>query len=144
MDIDQALAVSASGLDAQKTRLNTIASNLANVSSTRTAEGGPYRRRDVVFKSVPVQETFQAAMDSSLENNQGVEVSDTVLDQRPFKRVYEPQHPDADPDGFVSYPNVNPAEEMVNMLSALRSYEANVTAMNATKSMAMKALEIGR
>jgi flagellar basal-body rod protein FlgC len=144
MDIDQALAISASGLDAQKTRLNTIASNLANVSSTRTEEGGPYRRRDVVFKSVPVQETFQAAMDSSLENNQGVEVSETVLDHRPFKRVYEPQHPDADPDGFVSYPNVNPAEEMVNMLSALRSYEANVTAMNATKSMAMKALEIGR
>ena len=143
MDIEQALAISASGLDAQKTRLNTISSNLANVNSTRSTNGGPYRRLDVVFTAVPVGESpsVSTSTDPALH---GVEVTQVVPDQRPFKRVFEPQHPDADQDGYVSYPNVAPMEEMVNMLSALRSYEANVTAMNAAKSMAMKALEIGR
>jgi len=138
MDLEQALAISASGLDAQKTRLNTVASNLANVNSTRTPQGGPYRRLDVVFSSAPVQ-PGDAASDP-----QGVHVSQIVPDTTPFRRVYEPQHPDADKDGYVSYPNVAPMEEMVNMLEALRSYEANVTAMGATKTMAEKALEIGK
>ena len=144
MDIEQALAISASGLDAQKTRLNTISSNLANVNSTRSTNGGPYRRLDVVFTSVPVGESSLPAPSTVDPALQGVEVTQVVPDQRPFKRVFEPQHPDADQDGYVSYPNVAPMEEMVNMLSALRSYEANVTAMNAAKTMAMKALEIGR
>ena len=145
MDLEQALTISASGLDAQKTRLNTIASNIANVNSTRSNNGGPYRRLDVIFSAAPMPESSPStAVPSASDAPQGVEVSRIVPDLGPFKRVYEPQHPDADRDGFVSYPNVSPMEEMVNMLSALRSYEANVTAMNATKSMATKALEIGQ
>jgi len=118
------------------------------MSSTQTTEGGPYRRRDVVFKAVPMEGTFEKTLLGNLGNleaaHQGVKVVQIVLDQRPFKRVYEPQNPSADRDGYVLYPNINPLEEMVNMISALRSYEVNVTALNATKSMAMKALEIGR
>lgn len=145
MDIEQAFAISASALDAQRTRLNVISSNLANVESTKTAEGGPYRRKDVVFSAAPAGSSFEEALRSNLEGSQpGVSVTQVIQDDRPFKRLYEPQHPDADPDGFVLYPNINAMEEMVNMISALRSYEANVTALNATKSMAMKALEIGR
>lgn len=145
MDIEQAFAISASALDAQRARLNVISSNLANVESTKTAEGGPYRRKDVVFSAAPAGSSFEEALRSNLEGNQpGVSVTQVIQDDRPFKRLYEPEHPDADPDGFVLYPNINAMEEMVNMISALRSYEANVTALNATKSMAMKALEIGR
>ena len=143
MDLDQALSISASGLDAQKTRLNTIASNLANANSTRSTQGGPYRRLDVVFTASPV-DAAASTPSVAADTPQGVEVSQIMPDLGPFKRVYEPQHPDADKDGYVSYPNVSPMEEMVNMLSALRSYEANVTAMGATKSMATKALEIGQ
>jgi flagellar basal-body rod protein FlgC len=145
MDLEQALSISASGLDAQKTRLNTIASNLANANSTRSTQGGPYRRLDVVFTTSPVENSSPLpAAPTAADAPQGVEVSKIVPDLGPFKRVYEPQHPDADKDGYVSYPNISPMEEMVNMLSALRSYEANVTAMGATKSMATKALEIGQ
>ncbi|MBI3608652.1 MAG: flagellar basal body rod protein FlgC [Nitrospirae bacterium] len=145
MGLDSAFAVSASGLDAQRARLAVISSNLANVQSTRTPEGGPYRRRDIVLTAAPQGEPFDDAMASQLGDlDRGVEVSAVVLDQRPFKTLYDPSHPDADQDGYVQYPNINPMEEMVNMMSALRSYEANVTAVNATKTMAMKALEIGR
>lgn len=145
MSLDQAFAISASGLDAQRARLAVISSNLANVQSTRTPEGGPYRRRDVVFSAAPVGERFDAALSQHLEDaERGVEVSAVVVDPRPFKTLFDPSHPDADADGYVRYPNVNPMEEMVNMMSALRSYEANVTALNATKTMAIKALEIGR
>lgn len=145
MDIEQAFAISASALDAQRARLNVISSNLANVESTKTAEGGPYRRKDVVFSATPPGGAFEEALRSNLEGGQpGVSVTQVIQDDRPFKRAYEPQHPDADPDGYVLYPNINAMEEMVNMISALRSYEANVTALNATKSMALKALEIGR
>lgn len=143
MDIEQAFSISASALDAQRARLNVISSNLANVESTQTPEGGPYRRKDVVFVAAPTG-SFEEALQLKLEGTQGVSVSSVIQDSRPFKRVYEPQHPNADPDGYVLYPNVNAMEEMVNMISALRSYEANVTALNATKSMAMKALDIGR
>lgn len=145
MNLEEAMRISASGLDAQKMRLNVISSNLANVDSTQTTEGGPYRRRDVVFKAAPIEHSFEETLQGNLDAaHQGVEVTQVVLDQRPFKRVYEPQNPSADPEGYVLYPNINPMEEMVNMMSALRSYEANVTALNAAKSMANKALEIGR
>jgi flagellar basal-body rod protein FlgC len=145
MDLDAAFMISASGLDAQKERLNVISSNLANVDSTRTPEGGPYRRRDVVFSSVPAGHSFGDTFSSLASSSEmGVEVSDVISDTRPFKQVYNPQHPDADASGYVLYPNVNPMEEMVNMISASRSYEANVTAFNATKNMALKALEIGK
>lgn len=145
MGFDHAFSVLASGLEAQRARLAAVSSNLANVQTTRTPEGGPYRRRDVVFTAAPVETPFDGALASQLEAlDRGVEVSAVVTDPRPFKTAYEPGHPDADEDGYVQYPNINPMEEMVNMMSALRSYEANVTAVNATKSMAMKALQIGR
>ncbi|MFY9270886.1 MAG: flagellar basal body rod protein FlgC [Candidatus Manganitrophaceae bacterium] len=150
MDIEQAFAISASGLDAQRARLNIVSSNLANVESTETPEGGPYRRKDLVFSAAPIGGSFAETLQSTLgasstgEDLPGVETTRIVEDERPFKRVYQPQHPGADQDGYVLYPNINPMEEMVNMITALRSYEANVTALNATKSMAMKALEIGR
>jgi len=146
MDIEQAFAISASALDAQRSRLNVISSNLANVQSTRTPEGGPYRRKDVVFSSTPVRGAFDEALSASKTSEafQGVEVSDVVLDPRPLRQTYEPHHPDAGPDGYVLYPNVDMMEETVGMMTALRAYEANVTALNATKSMAAKALEIGK
>ena len=145
MDLDSAFMISASGLDAQKERLSVISSNLANVESTRTPEGGPYRRKDVVFSATSMGNSFESVLSSEGSHlEQGVEISDVISDSRPFKQVYNPQHPDADASGYVLYPNINPMEEMVNMMSASRSYEANVTAFNATKSMAEKALEIGR
>ncbi len=144
MDLGKIFAVSASGLEAQRIRMNVIASNLANAQSTQTPEGGPYRRKDVVFSATPAGgfgEAFQSAVDAG---ELGVEVQGIVEDRRPFKTVFDPQHPDADPEGYVRFPNVNLLEEMVNMMSASRSYEANVTALNTTKAMAAKALEIGR
>ncbi|MBI3358694.1 MAG: flagellar basal body rod protein FlgC [Nitrospirae bacterium] len=143
MDIEKAFAISASGLNAQKRRLEVISSNLANVESTRTAEGGPYRRKDVLFAATPVAAALEEPTDFA-QIYQGVKVSKIVTDKTPLKKVFEPNHPDADIDGYVLYPNVNGVSEMVNMLSALRSYDANVTAMDASKSMALKALEIGR
>lgn len=145
MNIEDAFAISASGMSAQATRLNVISINLANVESTRTAEGGPYRRKDVIFNAAPLKGSFQEALSGGGNASpQGVEVSQIIEDQRPLKQILDPDHPDADAQGYVSYPNVNPLEEMVNMVTALRSYEANVTAFNTTKSMALKTLEIGR
>jgi flagellar basal-body rod protein FlgC len=122
--------VSASGLAAQRARLDLIAGNIANVETTRTSEGGPYRRRQVVF--------------AARGEAGGVEVMGTVVDPREPRRVYQPGHPDADPEGFVAYPNVNIVEEMVDLVSATRSYEANAAAFNAAKGMAQRALELGR
>ncbi len=135
MDIFKAFNISASALVAQKIRMNTIASNLANVNTTRTPEGGPYKRRDVVFTSFLIDEV------KALE---GVRVVDVVEDNSPPKVVYAPEHPDADENGFVKMPNINLIEEMVNMMMATRAYEANVNAFNITKSMYLKALELGR
>jgi flagellar basal-body rod protein FlgC len=127
--------VSASALAAQRQRMNTIASNMANAHSTRTAEGGPYRRQDVVF-TTDAQASGQAGL-------AGVKVSGIVRDESPFKMIYDPGHPDADKDGFVPMPNVNVIEEMVNMMMASRAYEASVSAFNLSKSMFMKTLELG-
>ena len=137
MDFFTALHVSGSGLSAERTRLNLASSNLANAETTRTAEGGPYKRLDPVF---------QAVLDATGEPNgpQGVTVAEVAADQTPGKRVYSPGHPDADPDGFVTMPNVNPVHEVVNLLSASRGYEANTTAVETLKQMAAKALEILR
>lgn len=144
MNISQAFAIPASGLDAQRERLNIISSNLANVNSTQTPEGGPYRRRDVVFSATPLEGSFENLLKQGSNTLKQVKVSQIVYDQRPFKEVFEPSHPDANAEGYVLYPNVNAMEEMVNMISALRSYEANVTMLDSVKSMALKALEIGR
>ena len=145
MSIEEAMAISASGLDAQRLRLNVISSNLANVSSTRSPQGGPYRRQDVLFAAVPVQKNFAGMFQDHIGSSiKMVQVLGTIEDPRPLKTVYDPAHPDANLDGFVHLPNINVFEEMVNLIAATRSYEANITALTATKSMAAKALEIGR
>lgn len=143
MDLGTALSISAGGLDAQRQRMNTVASNLANASTTRTPDGGPYKRKDVVFESVPVS-SFESALNIKMEEARGVRVAGVVEDKKEPKLVYDPSHPDANKDGYVAFPNINVIEEMANMMAATRSYESNVAAINATKSMSMKALEIGK
>jgi len=145
MDVSTPFAISASGLQAQRLRMSIISSNLANIESSRTAEGGPYRRKEVIFTSVPAAEqTFGTVLNQATNRLQKVQVSTIVEDSRDPKRLYDPGHPDADSQGFVSMPNINVMEEMVNLMSATRSYEANVTVLDAAKNMALKALEIGR
>jgi flagellar basal-body rod protein FlgC len=131
--------IAASGLSAQRLRMETIASNLANANATRTAEGGPYRRRDVVFAAEGVARPFRQALDGFLRQ---VEVKGVVEDPSPGRLRHEPGHPDADAQGYVAYPNVDAVTEMVNLLSATRSYEANLTVMDAAKNLMLKALEI--
>ena len=149
MDISESFSISVSALDAQRRRLNVIASNLANAQSTRTAEGTPYKRRDVVFQSTPVMPKFQnvfkrASMGMGEKALDGVRVLRVVEDKRPGQAVYDPKHPHADGKGFVTMPNVNVMEEMVNMMAASRSYEANVQSITAARTMMGRALEIGR
>jgi flagellar basal-body rod protein FlgC len=137
MDSFGVFSVSASALAAQRQRMNTIASNMANAHSTRTSEGGPYRRQDVVFTTDPMTAGQQGGLE-------GVKVTGIVRDESPFKMVYEPGHPDANSDGFVAMPNVNVIEEMVNMMMASRAYEASISAFNISKSMFLKTMELGR
>jgi flagellar basal-body rod protein FlgC len=145
MDFMTALDIGASGLSAQRTFLNVISMNLANANTTKTAEGGPYRRKSVVFEATPVETPFSKVMQDVLDRElNGVKVQRVVTDNRQPKRVYEPGHPHADPEGYVSYPDINVIEEMANMMSAMRAYEAEVSAITSTKSMFNKALEIGR
>jgi flagellar basal-body rod protein FlgC len=134
------LDVSASALTAQRMRMDVISENIANADTTRTENGGPYRRRVVELAEQPL--TFSAALKQATGG--GVVVSQIVEDQSDFEYEYDPTNPDADANGYVAKPNVDTAEEIIDMMSATRSYEANVTALNATKSIAMKALEIGR
>lgn len=145
MDFFTSMDISASALSAERTRMNLISSNLANVNSTRTAEGGPYRRKDAVFTATPVKEgnSFGAAL-SRANEARSVQVTQIKEDQRPPRLQYEPGHPDADANGYVAYPNVNVVEEMADMITASRSYEANITATNAAKSMALKTLDLLR
>lgn len=143
MNILGILQVSASGLSAERTRLHTTSQNIANARTTRTDEGGPYKRKIPVFQAVELpSDPFSNLMDVKLA---APTVVDVIEDQRDSEMVYDPGHPDADPNtGLVAMPNVNLVEEMVDMITSSRSYEANVTAMSSTKSMALKALEIGR
>ncbi len=145
MDFFNALDISSSGMSAQQMRMNVIASNLANINTTHTDEGGPYRRKDVVFAAVPTEKAFKDELDKRLASSlSSVRVVGVINDKRPPLLKYDPGNPDADRDGYVAMPNINTVEEMVNMMSAARSYEANIASINATKKMAMKALEIGR
>ena len=145
MDFMTAIDVGASALKAERTHLNVISMNLANAKTTRTVDGGPYRRKEVIFKETEVQSPFSKAMNSALDDEvKGVRVQSIESDRRPLKQVYEPGHPDANEEGYVSYPDINVVEEMTNMLSAMRAYEANVSTITTSKSMFSKALEIGR
>jgi flagellar basal-body rod protein FlgC len=144
MDIFTTFDIAASGLKAQTTRLNTISSNLANAETTSTPEGGPYRKKSVVFQTE--QFPFQRHLAASLQEQghaEGVKVARIVEDAGPPQLVYDPSHPDARPDGYVAMPNVSVFKEMVDMMSATRSYEANTTTIKSAKRMAMKALDIG-
>jgi len=145
MDFFNSINVSSSALSAERTRMNLISSNLANANATRTPEGGPYKRKDAVFSATPLENSFNRALDgATAQQVRRVEVSQIIEDQNPPRLQYDPGHPDADPQGYVAMPNVNVVEEMADMIGATRAYEANVTAVQAAKSMALKTLEIGR
>ncbi len=145
MDFMTALDISASALTAERTHMNIISMNLANAKTTRTAEGGPYRRRSVFMEATEVDASFSKHMQSALDRElRGVRVQGIAKDQRPFKMVFEPSHPDANTDGYVAYPDINVVEEMAHMMTAQRGYEANVATVETIKSMYNKALEIGK
>jgi flagellar basal-body rod protein FlgC len=141
MNLITALDVNASGLTAQRKRVEVSSSNLANSQTTRTEDGGPYRRKDVIFQSSSFTASLGTAMGSGVE---GVEVSDVIDDPAPFVRLYQPGHPDADKEGYVSYPNVDSMTEMANLVEASRSYEANIAAIGIVKTMINRTLDIGR
>jgi flagellar basal-body rod protein FlgC len=145
MSLFSVLSISASGMQAQRTRAELLAENLANAETTRTPEGGPYRRKDAVFSSVSVRSPFASAFDAALHPEvMGVAVSEVVTDTREPDRRYVPDHPDADEGGYVSFPRVNPAEDMVDLMGAARNYEANVAAMAAIKDMIHRSLDLFR
>jgi len=148
MGMFNALEVSASGLTAERMRMDVVAENLANAQTTRGADGQPYRRKEVVLQERAAGGGFGAALAGAMASRQGgpggVEVAQIAQDQTPLKRVYDPGHPDADADGYVEMPNVDTVAEMVDLISAQRAYEANVTAMQAAKQMFAKTLELLR
>ncbi|MBZ5610091.1 MAG: flagellar basal body rod protein FlgC [Acidobacteriia bacterium] len=145
MSLFSSLSVSASGMAAQRARAELLVENLANADTTRTPEGGPYRRKDVVFAEDPSLGSFSSELNSALGSNaSGVTVSETIVDSREPDRRYMPGHPDADKDGYVAFPRINPAEDMVDLMGASRSYEANVAAISAVKDMIQKSLELFR
>ncbi len=156
MSFLNSMNISASALTAQKQRLDIIAENVSNIDTTRTEAGGPYRRKMVVFEDKAGDVSFKDSLDNAIiqrdangkivrrDYSPGVRVNDIVEDQSELKTEYNPEHPDADENGYVRLPNVNMLEETIDSLSATRSYQANVTVLNAIKLMAQKALEIGR
>ncbi len=143
MDLFTSMKISSSALKAQRTRLNAISSNLANIETTRTPDGGPFRKREVVFQST--QQDFANTLDNRLRDaSHGVRVSHIQASDRPPRLVHNPSHPDADASGNVAMPDISLVEETADMMSAARAYEANVTVVKAAKRMALKALDIGR
>lgn len=140
MDFLSALRVSASGLSAERVRVNLASSNLANAESTRGPDGKPYQRLDPVMEAVP----FEASLGAAGPEVAGVRVAEIAKDDGPGRKVFLPSHPDADADGYVTLPNVNPIHEVVNLLSAQKAYDANATAVDTLKTMAQRALEIAR
>jgi flagellar basal-body rod protein FlgC len=145
MDLLKSMKISSSGLAAQRKRMEAISSNIANAQTTRTAEGGPYRRKEVVLGSEPARENFHEILEGEIDAQaQTVHATEVVSTNDPPILKYDPTHPDANKEGYVAMPNVNVMKEMADMISAQRAYEANITSLNTTKSMALKALEIGR
>jgi flagellar basal-body rod protein FlgC len=143
MSLLSVLSVSASGMSAQRTRAELVVENLANAETTRTPEGGPYRRKDAVFASSPQTSPFGAVFQTELASGvNGVEVSDVVEDTSEPAKRYLPGHPDADQDGYVAFPNVNPAEDMADLLGAQRGFQANVAAMTAIKDMILHSIDL--
>lgn len=144
MGMFDAINSAASGLSAERLRMDVISNNIANVNTTRTAAGGAYRRQVVVFEPRAGQASFAQILSEQLDSGQGVRAVGITTDQSPLRNVYDPGHPDANAEGYVQMPNVNVVAEMVDMITATRAYEANVTSVNAAKNMAMQALEIGK
>ena len=142
MSLFGAMAVSASGMSAQRRRAELLVENLANAETTRTPEGGPYRRKDAVFATQPEAASFASQLDAELQ--QGVTVDDIVVDSREPERRYQPGHPDADAKGYVAYPAINPVEEMTDLLGAVRAYELNAAAVQAAKNMIQQSLDLLR
>lgn len=148
MSLFTSLSVSASGMDAQRTRAELLVENLANADTTRTPEGGPYRRKDVVFESQNVGSPFASALSDALSDSTngggttGVAVANITVDDRDPERRYLPGHPDAGPDGYVAFPRLNPAEEMVDLIGASRGYQANVASMGAVKEMLQRSIDL--
>jgi flagellar basal-body rod protein FlgC len=144
MDLESAIQISASGLKANRAWINVLSSNLANVNTTKTADGIPYRRKTVIYEAEPA-EGFAGELYSAMsEGPDKVQVSDIVADQRDFKQVYDPANPEADEKGIVLMPNINPVEEMANLANASRSYEANLAALQTARQLALKSMDIGK
>jgi flagellar basal-body rod protein FlgC len=143
MSLFSALSVGASGMAAQRARAELLVENLANAETTRTPEGGPYRRKDVVFESAAVESPFASIFDVEMRAG-GVAVAEVVTDAREPERRYLPGHPDADADGYVAFPRVKPAEDMVDLMGASRSYQANVAAIGAVKDMIQRSIDLLR
>jgi flagellar basal-body rod protein FlgC len=145
MDFLTNMKISSSGLSVQRKRMETISSNLANMETTRTPEGGPYRRKDVLVTAVPLDDVFGNTFKNELGDKLSkVQIADVIEDQGEPRLLYNPSHPDANDLGYVALPNVDQMTEMVNMVTTQRSFEANVTALNASKAMAIRAIDLGR
>ncbi len=144
MTLSRATEISASGLAAQRQRIEVLVSNLVNAHTTRAEGNEPYRRKDVLFAAAEPQSSFGKELNAAMIGVNAVEVTGVIADRADPVRRYEPGHPHADKDGYVLYPNINPMEEMVNIMSASRSYEANLQAINAVKEMKAKTLELLR
>jgi flagellar basal-body rod protein FlgC len=143
MSLLSAISVSASGMAAERTRAELLVENLANSETTRTPEGGPYRPKEAVFTSAPESSPFSAVFQTEMGSGvNGVEVSDVVEDMREPDKRYMPGHPDADKDGYVAYPRVNPSEDMVNLMSTARNFQANVSAMTSIKDMIVQSINL--
>ena len=144
MSLFSAISISASGMEAQRSRAELITENLANADTTRTPEGGPYKRKDAVFTATPVSYSFADQLSMVSGQSDGVAMSDVAVDDSDPERRYMPGHPDADAEGYVAFPKINPAEEMVDLLSASRSYQANVAAISAVKDMIARSIDLFR
>lgn len=142
MDLFSAMKIGASGMSLQRARMNAVSSNLANINTTRTPEGGPYRKKSVVAEAIPLEKgKFANSIDKAVRQ---VRVAEVKEDQTPPRMVYDPSHPDANELGYVAMPNVNMMEEMTDMINASRAYEANAMAVNTAKTMAQRAIELGQ
>lgn len=145
MDLLKSMRISSSGLSANLKRIEATNSNIANAQTTRTAEGGPYRRKQVVLGSEPARDNFADVLEGEIDAQaQTVHATEVISANEPPILKFDPNHPDADEKGYVAMPNINVMKEMADLVTAQRAYEANITTLNTTKSMAMKALEIGR
>ena len=143
MSLFSVLSIGASGMAAQRSRAELLVENLANSETTRTPEGGPYRRKDAIFTSTSVSSPFSSVFDAEVQGA-GVTVAEVITDQRDPERRYIPGHPDADAEGYVAFPRINPAEDMVDLMGASRSYQANVAAISAVKDMIERSLDLLR